>query len=141
MKLFFLILIAAALIPRVSAAEELSSCVVESLIAVESNGVSNLTGDDGKSFGLMQIQLPTARDLGFTGTIQDLMNSKINKKYGIMYLKFLLKRYSNLYIALDAYNRGMGNVERYPYQGDWRQHKYVGRILEKMEIFCLPVGG
>jgi soluble lytic murein transglycosylase-like protein len=142
MKWFFITLIVTAIIPRNSLAEELKRCVVESLIVVESNGVSDLTGDDGKSFGLMQVQLPTARDLGFTGTVQDLMNSKINKKYGIMYLKFLLKRYGNLYVALDAYNRGMGNVERSPYQGDWRQHKYVGKILEKMEMLCsYPVGG
>lgn len=82
------------------------------------------------AMGIMQLLPSTARDMGFKGHDTDLYNPYINIKYGTKYLKMLYKRYNNLYMALDAYYRGMGRIEKKPYRGNWMEHTYVGRVME-----------
>jgi len=107
--------------------------VFAAVIYVESAFDENAVGDDGKSYGLMQIQLNTARDMGFKGTIKELMDPETNIKYGTMYLVYLYKKTGDLFIALDAYNRGLGNVKKYPYKGDYKDHRYVGKVLKYLK--------
>lgn len=108
--------------------------LVEAMIYVESSFRINVVGDDGCSHGLMQIQMSTARDEGFRGTRQQLIWPIYNIKYGVKYLRTLLAwTQGDVLQALDAYNRGIGNVLRRPYRGDWREHKYVGKIIKFLE--------
>ncbi len=94
---------------------------------VESSFRTTVIGDDGRSFGLMQIQLATAKDMGFKGNKKQLLNPKINVKYSIKYFKYMRKRTKSTEMALDAYNRGF-NAIYHPYKGDWNNHPYVGKI-------------
>jgi soluble lytic murein transglycosylase-like protein len=59
------------------------------------------------SYGLMQILLSTARDLGFTGAPTDLFQPEKGVYYGTLYLARQLKRYhGDTTKAVAAYNAG-----------------------------------
>lgn len=77
---------------------------------VESNHkISAVNRDDGSadSLGVCQVQLNTAKMLGFKGTVKQLMNPKENVKYAAKYLSLQLKRYhGDAPKALSAYNAG-----------------------------------
>jgi soluble lytic murein transglycosylase-like protein len=60
-----------------------------------------------ESFGLMQILVTTARDLGFTGAPLDLFDPYTGVLWGTRYLAKQLKRYGgDLTKAVAAYNAG-----------------------------------
>ncbi len=108
------------------------------MIHVESSGnpkASRKEKDGDYSYGLMQIKLSTARDMGFGDQPLALLLPDTNIKFGIRYFYWLYERYSNwtnrLLVATDAYNRGIGNVERWKYIGKWSEHKYVSMVLKK----------
>lgn len=86
--------------------------------------------------GLMQIHINTANDMGFVGTEKQLLVPSVNVKYAIKYVYWIYNRYrghkNRLYKTFDAYNRGIGNVEKWPYKMAWADHKYVGKILTKV---------
>ena len=91
-------------------------------------------GDDGKSFGLMQIQVSTVEEVGFKGTKEDFLKPKINLLYSILYLRKMLKNTGNIWKALDAYNRGLKNTKKYPYTNKWKNHPHVGKIIKAMKL-------
>jgi len=129
----------ALLLPSVGQADDNFNCITSALIKVESSGNANAvnTTPRGVSHGVMQIQLSTAQDMGFKGKLKDLYKPVINKIYGTKYIQWLLKwHHGDLFAALDSYNRGIDKVAKFPYKGDWKQHKYVGKILEQMETLC-----
>lgn len=68
---------------------------------------------DGASFGLLQVLLPTARSLGFTGSARLLFDPVISLTLGIQYLDSLVRQYKNPWLALVAYNGGPWGVMRY----------------------------
>lgn len=115
------------------------SDVIEAIIAVESGYRSWVTGDDSKSQGLMQIQVPSATDMGFRGTASQLRHPRLNIKYGTKYFSWLRhNRGLSVNDALDAYNRGIGRVLKRRWIRGWNKHKYVRSIktyLEKKKIF------
>jgi hypothetical protein len=39
----------------------------------------------------------------------------------------------HIWKSLDAYNRGPVNESKSPWVGHWEDHKYVGKIISKME--------
>ncbi len=87
--------------------------------------------DDGKenSLGVCQVQLSTARTLGFRGTATQLMDPKMNVKYAAKYLAKQLKRYSgNVPKAIAAYNSGTYRLNK---KGLPINHKYVIKVLEE----------
>lgn len=70
----------------------------------------NTIGDDGNSYGLMQVQpkwhYERMSELGAT----DLLNPYQNTAVGVDYLSELIERYNgNIYAAVVAYNRGSFN--------------------------------
>ena len=73
------------LIERESRAFGLPPALVDAVMAVESRYNSASVGLDGE-VGLMQVMLPTARMLGFTGTAAELAAPEINVHYGTKYL-------------------------------------------------------
>jgi soluble lytic murein transglycosylase-like protein len=65
--------------------------------------------DDGNadSVGLCQVQLVTAQEMGFEGTVKELLNPYTNALYAAKYLKFQLVRYDgDWFRAIAAYNKG-----------------------------------
>lgn len=59
--------------------------LVHRVIVRESKYQPRLIGRGG-AIGMMQIKLPTARGLGYTGTAEGLRDAETNLKYGIKYL-------------------------------------------------------
>lgn len=92
-----------------------SVCFVESRWRVHV-----LHKDDGgsNSVGICQIKLKTAREYGFKGNEQQLLEVKTNIKYAAKYLSHLLKRYhGQVNKAVIAYNQGhAGSLTTTKYQ-------------------------
>ncbi len=91
--------------------------IVIAMIERESQFIPDIIGDNGNSFGLMQIQprwhTNRMEKLGCT----DLLNPIQNVKVGIDYLGELYIRYNDIAKALVAYNRGSynGTITNYAY--------------------------
>lgn len=59
-----------------------------------------------RTYGLMQIQLDTARTMGFTGKPLQLLHWETNLTYGSKYLLSKLNYYQDIPTAISAYNAG-----------------------------------
>lgn len=90
----------------------ISPAVVIAMIERESKCDQYAMGDDGRAFGLMQIQpkwhLKRMIDLGCT----DLLNPIENITVGINILGELQEQNANIYWVLMAYNSGAGNANK-----------------------------
>lgn len=72
-------------------------------------------GINDASYGLMQILLKTAREMGFRGIPNDLFNPKINVEFGLKFLKSKLAQYDwNIEGAVIAYNAGHYHLGQAP---------------------------
>jgi soluble lytic murein transglycosylase-like protein len=60
--------------------------LVDAVMWVESNYNPRVRGGDGE-VGLMQLMPPTAKQLGFSGTLDDLADPETNIRLGAVYLK------------------------------------------------------
>ncbi|MFB9262971.1 lytic transglycosylase domain-containing protein [Bradyrhizobium erythrophlei] len=74
-----------ALVEREALIFGLPPALVDAVMAVESRYNSAAVGMDGE-VGLMQVMLPTARMLGFSGTPAELAVPEVNVHYGTRYL-------------------------------------------------------
>lgn len=73
-----------ALIARHAAANNLPEDLVRRVIKRESGGRSHVVS--AGNYGLMQIKLPTARSMGYTGTATGLLDADTNMTYAVKYL-------------------------------------------------------
>lgn len=95
---------------------------IYAIIKVESNFNENATSNSGAK-GLMQLMDTTADELASKVNIQDfeidmLYNPEINIMLGTKYFDELLERYNeNYYLAIAAYNGGIGNVDEWINKG------------------------
>lgn len=83
--------------------------LLSSLCYVESaHNPKALHIDDGtsNSIGICQVELSTAKWLGFKGSEKDLFNPTINIFYAAMYLQKQIARYNNVERGVVAYNFG-----------------------------------
>lgn len=99
-----------------------SLCFVES-----SHRVFIVHKDDGKqnSMGICQVQLPTARMLGYKGTERGLLDPATNIHYAAKYLRKQLDRYGqNLDKAIASYNAGSYRLR----QGHVVNQTYIKRV-------------
>lgn len=81
---------------------------------------------DGDSYGLLQIKLETAREMGFTGEPKLLLVPSINSYYAAKYLKHKVDHYQGDWVAaIAAYNRG--HTEFHISNED-----YVSKVLAQM---------
>src|SRR5258707_10806212 len=74
-----------ALVARHAAANAVPEALVHRVIVRESRYQPGLVGRGG-TIGLMQIKLPTARSLGYTGTAEGLRDPNTNLTYAVKYL-------------------------------------------------------
>lgn len=110
--------------------------VYQAVTLAESDMNPNAISNKG-CLGLMQLEPTTAKDMGFNGENINLLNPGTNILYGTRYLRWVYKYYrghkNRLYKTLDAYNRGIGNVDKYPYKGKYEEQRYVKRVLAAMK--------
>lgn len=96
-------------------------CYVESNLKVN----ALVKNDNGEaSYGICQVQLRTARHMGFIHSKKELMHPAYNIKYAAKYLAYNLRRYNGNYLkAIHAYNRGHYSPKREELNG------YVKKVL------------
>jgi len=82
--------------------------LVKAVIKVESNFDSGAVSSAGAK-GLMQLMDATGEQLG----VEDPFDPRQNVEGGVAYLRQLLDRYSDLSLALAAYNAGPEAVDRF----------------------------
>jgi soluble lytic murein transglycosylase-like protein len=73
-----------ALIARHAAANNVPEDLVRRVIKRESGGRARVVS--AGNYGLMQIKLPTARSMGYTGTAAGLLDADTNMTYAVKYL-------------------------------------------------------
>jgi len=107
-----------SLVEKSASRYNVDSSLIYAVIMKESLFSDDIISRSG-AYGLMQIILPTAKDMKEDVTPEELMNPSINIDLGTRYLKVLLDRYKgDLAKTIAAYNGGMGNVDRWSNGGD-----------------------
>lgn len=86
------------------------------------------------SIGVCQIKEATARQLGFTGTVGQLMEPVTNAKYAGLYLAYQQERYGadNWCAMTSAYNAG-SYTESKVLPGYPRNLRYVRNVQKKLD--------
>lgn len=98
------------LIEREVRGTTLPADVAEAVMGVESGYNPSRIGGDGE-IGLMQVMPPTARMMGFAGTLAELAVPEVNIRYGITYLAQAWNRAGgDLCTALMKYRAGHGET-------------------------------
>lgn len=101
------------------------------LVRTESSFRNTATSNVG-AIGLTQLMPATARWLEPGTTRSDLRNPDKNLRIGFRYLKKLIAQYDgNTEIALTAYNRGPGTVNRILRRGGNPDNGYAGAVLDR----------
>ena len=101
-----------ALVARVAFEAEVPPDLLVSICTVESSlnpkAINRNDGGKGRhSIGLCQIQLRTAKWLGFRGTQKELYDPETNARFAAKYLRYQLGRYDHIWTyAIAAYNAG-----------------------------------
>lgn len=86
------------------------STLVYSIIRQESQFNRDVISK-ASAYGLMQLIIPTAKSLNKKVEAEELLDPKINTRYGTMYIGQLLKKYNGrMSTAVAAYNGGPGNL-------------------------------
>jgi len=109
---------------------EFMTYIMLSLIYVESKGNTFAVGDGGKARGLTQLWVSTARQYGDV-TPEQLHLPETNISFSFKHFRYLLKKYrGNLALALYAWNRGEGKVDKLLIYGESPQNGYAKKIYE-----------
>lgn len=109
---------------------EFMSYIMLSLIYVESKGNTEAVGDGGKARGLTQIWLSTAREYGDV-TAEQLHLPETNISFAFKHFQHLLQKYrGNLALALYAWNRGTGRVDKLLLYGESPENGYAKKVYE-----------
>ena len=115
----------------VDAASEhgISPRVAFGLVATES-GFKRTARSSVGAVGLAQLMPATARWLEPGTTRKDLENPETNLRLGFRYLRDLVEKYDgDTALALTAYNRGPGTVDRVLRRGGDPDNGYAGKVL------------
>ena len=108
--------------------------LVVAVMEVES-GFDPFAVSSARAFGLMQILLPTGKELAYRRGIPwhgtaTLFDPTENTKLGIAYLEELRDRFGDLRTALAAYNWGPGRIKRRIQRGRPLPAGYSNRVLD-----------
>ena len=99
------------------------------LVRTESGFQNSATSRVG-AIGLTQLMPATARWMQRGVTRSDLRNPEVNLRIGFRYLRELLDKYEgDTELALTAYNRGPGTVDRVLKRGGDPDNGYAGMVL------------
>ncbi len=113
------------LIWRIARQEGIDPYLLKAIISVESAFNPSSISSKG-AVGLMQLMPATARELGVTNRF----NPEQNLRGGARYLKKMLERFSDITLALAAYNAGPANVARFKGVPPFPEtRKYVGSVM------------
>jgi hypothetical protein len=141
-----------ALIARHAAANNLPEDLVRRVIKRESGG--NARAVSAGNYGLMQIKLPTARSMGYTGTAAGLLDADTNMTYAVKYLAGAYRvangnssRAVHYYAAgyyYAAKNRGMAmpssdRTSKLPQSKSWGGPTHKARALHRRPVFIADV--
>lgn len=96
---------------------------------------------DGKSWGIMQMTLPTAKDFDAGATPEKLNNPEYSVDLAARFLKYLMSQFSQIdpryaEYVLKSYNQGAGNTRKEIKTGKGYADEYWTRIkrhLTKIE--------
>ena len=108
--------------------------ILDAIARVESNhDYDAFVKHDGStrksSFGLMQLQLASARQVGFKGKSKELLTPEVNIEYASLYLKLILKSHKNdVARSLTCYNAGPNSS----LCRSKRYSSYVGLVLNAL---------
>ena len=109
---------------------EFMTYIMLSLIHTESRGNPAAIGDGGKARGLTQIWVSTAQQYGKV-TAAELHQPETNISFAFQHFHHLLKKYrGNLALALYAWNRGSGTVDKLLTYGESPQNGYAKKVYE-----------
>jgi len=88
--------------------------LVAAIVDAESGG-NPAAASRAQAYGLMQVRVPTARDMaGRDVTVEELFDPILNLDLGCRYLRQMLDRYrGDVRLALMAYNAGPGKVDQW----------------------------
>jgi soluble lytic murein transglycosylase-like protein len=119
----------AQLIYATAVEHDISPEIAFGLVRTESEFKDYATSRVG-AIGLTQLMLPTARWFKRDATVSDLRDSETNLEIGFRYLGELIDRYDgDVELALTAYNRGTGTVDRVLKRGGDPDNGYAGKVL------------
>jgi soluble lytic murein transglycosylase-like protein len=114
---------------KVASDEDISPDVAFGLVRAESSFRARVVSPAG-AVGLTQVLPSTGRWIAPGTTRRDLMDPETNLRVGFRYLRYLLEKYDgNEALALTAYNRGPGTVDRHLRQGRNPDNGYVEMVL------------
>jgi Transglycosylase SLT domain len=109
--------------------EEIDPDVAFGLVRTESAFKNSATSHVG-AIGLTQLMPATARWLKPDVTVRDLRDPEVNLRIGFKYLNDLMKKYDgDTELALLAYNRGPGTVDRVLKRGGNPDNGYPDMVL------------
>ena len=121
------------LILEASAKHLVSAALIKAVIMAES-GMNPGAKSHAGAQGLMQLMPATARGLG----VEDPWDPVQNIDGGSKYLRKNIDRFSNIELALAAYNAGPGNVLKYKGIPPFEETQvYVKRVMDLYEMFLL----
>lgn len=121
----------AAKIHEAAVENDIDPAVAFGLVRAESGFRNSATSPVG-AVGLMQLMPATAAWMEPGVTRKELRDSETNLRVGFKYLRYLIEKYDgNERLALLAYNRGPGTVDRALKRGRNPDNGYVDFVLGK----------
>lgn len=125
--------------------------LVYAIIKAESNFDENAVSASNAK-GLMQLMYATAEEVaeqcGIELTEENIFDPEINIELGTRYISTLIERYTNIGVALAAYNAGMTSVDKWLREGTIsadgsdienipfkETNNYVRKILRDYEVY------
>lgn len=111
--------------------------LVLAMIEVESDYNADAVGDEGKSFGLMQVKKSDHEDRMDRLGVTDLMDPYQNVIVGIDILNEKLLQYETLEKALTAYNAGDSGAETLYFSQGITMSPYAEEVLHVWRRICM----
>ena len=116
--------------------------IILGLICVESSYNADSIGDNGRSFGLMQIQRRWHEERIARLNVMDLLNPYDNVAVGVDYLSELYEEYGDIEMALVAYNAGPTGAWEHWFSKGIYTSEYSRKVMEASKnIKALPEEG
>lgn len=119
---------------RVCRTYQIDPAIVFAIISCESSFDPNAMGDNGQSYGLMQVKASNHRERISKLGVNDLLDPYQNVLVGIDYLAELIDEYDNLSMALVAYNAGCTGAYNGWFSVGRYESSYSKTVLHKAQL-------